>query len=254
MVVNKIKVSSYILLAVLAHAVCAAPVYITDKLNVGLHEEKTLDSPIVAVLPSGTELELVKREDNFSFVSDKKGTTGWVDNSYLLDEAPAGEQVKTLTARNASLVQQLKSLQAGNGNSPANSEQLAKLQKENDSLQQQYNSERLKTGELQVTIAELRKRLGQNNDTDALYQEIDTLKETNKDLEVKLANALDNRTVAADAAGPIAEPVTAANDNSIKFSWKNLAIITSVLFVIGLAAGVYLMDFLNRRRHGGFRI
>lgn len=254
MVVNKVRFTGCMLLAVLVQGVSAAPVYITDRLNVGLHEEKTLDSPIVAVLPSGTELELVKREDNFSFVSDKKGVTGWVDNSYLLDEAPAIEQIKTLTAKNNTLEKQLKSLQAGNSNSPANADQLAKLQSDYDSLQQDYKSERLKTGELQVTIAELRKRLGQNSDTEALYQEIDSLKEANKDLEVKLAKAMDSTGGVSDTADRGTAAVMVTNDNGINFSWKNLAIVLTLLFVIGLAAGIYLMDLINRRRHGGFRV
>jgi len=242
------------MLALLAPVLTAAPVYITDKLNVGLHEEKTLDSPIVAVLPSGTELELVKREDNFSFVSDKNGTTGWVDNSYLLDQAPASERIKSLTARNNTLEQQLKTLQSRNNNSSGNTDNLAKLQSDYDDLQQQLNSERLKTGELQVTIAELRKRQGQNSDSDALYKEIDSLRETNKDLEVKLANALDSTAAVSDTDTSTATSSIVSNDKSIMFSWKSLAISSALILVIGLAAGIYLMDYLNRRRHGGFRI
>ena len=247
MLVNNIKYSCCVLLAILAHAVAAAPVYITDKLNVGLHEDKTLDSPIVAVVPSGTQLELVKREDNFSFVSDNKGTTGWVDNSYLLDTPPAGAQVKVLQ-------QQLKTLQAGGNNSPANNADLAKLKSDYDALQQQLKTERLKAGELQVTIAELRKRQGQDSDTDALYQEIDSLKETNKDLQVKLANAMDS--AASNAAAVVTDSTQQDASNAKRFtvSWNNMLIMSVVLVVIGLAAGVYLMDYLNRRRHGGFRV
>lgn len=243
---NKINYSCCILLTVLAHAVTAAPVYITDKLNVGLHEEKTLDSPIVAVLPSGTELELVKREDNFSFVSDKQGTTGWVDNSYLLDQPPATEQVQALE-------RQLKSLQSSGRNTAADTAKLAKLKGDYDALQQQYKSERLKVGELQVTIAELKKQRGQDSDTDALYQEIDNLKAANKDLQVKLANAVDNPAGQAAAVTDDAGQAT-GNDNSFNLSRNNLLIIALILVGIGLAAGVFLMDYLNRRRHGGFRV
>ena len=251
---NKNKYSCFILLAVLAQTVAAAPVYITDKLNIGVHEEKTLDSPIVAVLPSGTQLELVKREDNFSFVSDKQGHTGWVDNTYLLDQPPATEQLQALTAKNTALEQQLKSQQVSGNNPAADSGELAKLQSDYDALQQQFKSERLKAGELQVTIAELRKRQGQDSDTDALYQEIDSLKASNKDLQVKLANALDNPAAAGAATVTDTAPTVVGKDKSITVSWNNLVIIAAVLLLIGLAAGVYLMDFLNRRRHGGFRV
>jgi hypothetical protein len=35
---------------------------------------------------------------------------------------------------------------------------------------------------------------------------------------------------------------------------KSLVLLTVVLLALGFGAGVYLLDFLNRRRHGGFRV
>ena len=236
-----------LLLSVLA--VQAESVYITDKLNIGLHEDKILDSPISMVVPSGTQLEVLKREDKVSFVRTASGVSGWVDNSYLLTVAPASERINSLTARNATLEQQLKSLQAGGAASLTDTNQNPKLSGDYAALQQQYRTEQLKVGELEVTIAELRKRLGQDNDAEALYREIDTLRETNKDLEIKLANA---QTGSAAEATPSSSLVVATH--SISFTWKNLLIMILVLIVLGLTAGIYLMDYLGRRRHGGFRI
>lgn len=240
-------------------AVQAESVYITDKLNIGLHEDKMLDSPISMVVPTGTQLEVLKREEKVSFVRTASGVSGWVDNSYLQTDAPASERVNSLTARNSTLEQQLKSLQAGGTASLADKNQNAKLSGDYASLQQQFRTEQLKVGELEVTIAELRKRLGQDNDTEALYREIDTLRETNKDLEIKLANAQTgsaDRAEGGNAASAEATPspslVVAVN--SISFTWKNLLIMILVLIVLGLVAGVYLMDYLGRKRHGGFRI
>ena len=86
----------------------AAPVYVTDKISIGLHEDKTPESPIVKVVPSGTRLELIKQEDNLSFVSDASGITGWVDNSYISDAMPAREQLRQISTRNATLEAQLR--------------------------------------------------------------------------------------------------------------------------------------------------
>ncbi|OGT87325.1 MAG: hypothetical protein A3G96_04480 [Gammaproteobacteria bacterium RIFCSPLOWO2_12_FULL_52_10] len=241
-------------------ALHAETVYITDKLNIGLHEDQALDSPITMVLPSGTSLEVVKRENKLSFVRTTSGMSGWVDNSYLVADVPTSEQINALTASNASLEQQLKSLQPGGTATSGNANDLAKLSGEYAALQQQFRSERLKVGELEVTIAELRKRLGQDNDTEALYREIDTLRETNKDLEIKLANtpagsAPDSTAVSGAVLTDVASsPGLSAAANSISFSWRNLLFMVLILIIIGLAAGVYLMDYLNRRRHGGFRV
>jgi len=177
-----------------------------------------------------------------------------VDNSYLAAEAPAGVRLNVLSTRNAALEQQLKSLQSGGGASSATGNDLAKLSGEYASLQQQYRSEQLKNGELEVTIAELRKRLGQDNNTDALYQELDTLRATNKALDIKLATAQGGAETTAAAAGAAAPASMADDAGHIGFSWKNLLILILVLLGLGLGGGMYMMDYINRRKHGGFRI
>ena len=250
MSLNRTLFVNFLLLVILAPAAAgAASVYITDKLNVGLHEDKTLDSPIVVVLPSGTELQLVKKEDNLSFVNSKDGVSGWIDNSYLMTDPPASARLKTLAAQNSALEKQLQSLQAGGQGQAANGTQLAALTSKNAELQQQLKSERVKTGEMQVSITELKKRLGSDNDTDTLYKEIDALKASNKDLQVKLSNAMANN--ATEVAGTA--PATTAN-RAAGLGWKRLGLIMVLLLIIGLSLGIYLMDYLNRRRHGGFRI
>ena len=249
MILNKIRIVNFLLLVLLAPAAGAASVYITDQLNVGLHEDKTLDSPIVVVLPSGTQLQLVKKEDNLSFVNSKDGVSGWIDNSYLMTDPPPTAQLKTLAARNSALEKQLQSLQAGGQGQAANGTQLAALTSKNAELQQQLKSERVKTGEMQVSITELKKRLDSDSDTDSLYKEIDSLKASNKDLQVKLTNAMANNTSVAAGTAPAAKLTGRVN-----LGWQRLVVITVLLFIVGLCLGVYLMDFLNRRRHGGFRI
>ena len=233
-------------------AVNAESVYITDELSVGLHEDKTLDSPILVILKSGTELELVKREENLSFVQDaKSGISGWIDNSYIESGVPASSQVSNLEARNNALERQLNDLKRSGGGSSVNTGTYEKLVNENAALQQQLNSEKLSVGELQVTIAELRKRMGQDNNTETLFKENETLREINKGLEIQLAGALEGNPGAVVISDD--NPVS-LSDGKISFSLRNLAITALVLIVIGLSAGIYLMDFLNRRRHGGFRV
>ena len=64
---------------VVSWSACAETAYIIDKLLVGLHEDKALNSAIIKLLPTGTRLFIIKREGNLAQVKTPGGTTGWVD-------------------------------------------------------------------------------------------------------------------------------------------------------------------------------
>ena len=70
----------------------AETVYITDSLLVGLHEQKSIDSPILKVLPTGTTLEVIKRDNDFVHVRDPKGVSGWISNNYLTTNNPDNKE------------------------------------------------------------------------------------------------------------------------------------------------------------------
>ena len=179
----------------------AQSVYITDQLKAGLYEEKTLDSPIVKIVPSGTSLELIKQEEELSFVRDPKGVTGWIDNKYLVQERPAHTQLNEVKAKNAQLKKQLAVAkqkinivenELKQQDPPAQPSAMKTLINEKTALQHTIKKERLKVGELQVQLAEVRNRIGQNNDNTSLYKQIGKLEDENKNLEVQLAKKIDN--------------------------------------------------------------
>jgi SH3 domain protein len=98
--------------AVLALVWCAAvsaaeTAYVIDKLLVGVHEDRDLNSAIVKVLPTGTKLEVMQRDGELAQVRDSDGTSGWVDGAYLMKEAPAQLQVQTLSEEVAELKRRL---------------------------------------------------------------------------------------------------------------------------------------------------
>ncbi|MFQ5659240.1 MAG: TIGR04211 family SH3 domain-containing protein [Gammaproteobacteria bacterium] len=257
---SKLLCSSLLLL--FTATVGAETAYITDELKAGLHEERTLDSPIVKIVPSGTHMEVIKRTERLSFVRDPQGITGWIDNSYLKQQIPASERLKLAQTKSANLEkeltdarQQLKALQSKlnvkTQNDPGEVNALNKLKHEHTTLQQQYNSERLKAGELQVQLTELRKRIGQDNDNASLYNQIRQLQEDNKNLEVKLANAQEaNQSLRTIQTSNKA----AANAHHDFTAWQGLFTYIAIAVVIGFGLGIYLLDYTNRRRHGGFRI
>jgi SH3 domain protein len=233
-----------------AAAAGAETLYITDQIKAGLHEDKGTDSPIVKVIPTGTAVEVIKREDDVTFVREPGGASGWINNSYLVDRAPGSPADQEAMARVATLQkqlnearQQLRDLEAQAPTQPqADDKTLKDLRDENASLSQELKQEKLKSGELVVQMAELRKQVGVTKGNESLYQKITELSEQKKQLEVQLAKARD--TTAADTAAP-APPAE---------GWRRLIAYIVLALILGLVLGVYIMDTVNRRRHGGFRV
>ena len=233
-------------------AAAAQTLYITDQIKVGLHQDKGTGSPIVKIVPTGTAVEVIKSEGDVSYVREPGGASGWVNNSYLLDKAPGSPADQEAMARIATLEKQLsdaraqlRDLEAKAPPPPtADTRTLQQLRDENTDLSQQLKQEKLKSGELQVQMAELRKQTGVTPDNESLYQKITELSEQKQQLEVQLAKARDHGVAAQTTAAAPAAP----QDDRREYAYLLLALI------LGLALGVYLMDAVNRRRHGGFRV
>lgn len=202
--------------------------YIIDELRVGLHRDSTTDSPIVKVVPSGTALEVLTRQAELVKVREPEGKEGWVHQRYLLDTAPDNTRMLELQKRNTALEKQLQEQTPVNTNN-------------NKELEQLLKSERLKVGELQAQLAEVKARLG--NDSNAgLTEELERLRQANNELVSQLAMA------------GVDMPQIATNNIITASNWKLIAVSLGCLFILGVASGAFLLDYLNRRRHGGFRV
>nr|VFJ59036.1 MAG: SH3 domain protein [Candidatus Kentron sp. FW] len=77
------------LLACLPGIACAETAYVIDRLLAGIHEDKTQDSTVLEVLPTGSALEVISREEDFTRVRTTNGIVGWIDTNYLMSEKPA---------------------------------------------------------------------------------------------------------------------------------------------------------------------
>ena len=239
-------------------------VYITDQLKAGLHEDKSLDSPIVKIVSTGTRLEIVKREQELSFVRDPGGTSGWINNAYLMQNAPDNTDVKTLKERSDNLEKRLVEAKEKNLSLEADLKSQGKvlpqetvayiaLQESHTGLEQQFKAEKLKVGQLQIEITELRNRVGLDSDADAQYEQIKALTEDNKKLEIQLARVMD-KYEALGGDGLKKGGVFSDSENSFNPGTRNMIIYLIITLILGVFGGAYLMDLLNRRRHGGFRI
>ncbi len=226
-------------------AFCAETAYVIDKLLVGVHQDKDLNSAIVKVLPTGTKLEVLQRDGELAEVRDEDGTSGWVDAAYLMEQAPAEIRVQTLMTENEDL---RKKLAAGGSETPAAGDR-DELAKENTDLKGKLSAAKLKVGELQATVGALEAKAAARPTTPADTVIAELEKENRKlarELEAavqkngRLESELDDR-----------DPVIPVAINGFS---TPVVVGLGVAFLLAFGGGVYFMDYLNRRRHGGFRI
>ncbi len=90
-------------LALAAAAVPAETLYVSEKLEVAVYGQPTLDGDRIAVLRSADAVDVVNREGEAAQVRLNDGTEGWVDVSYLTVELPLASQLESLTEENERL-------------------------------------------------------------------------------------------------------------------------------------------------------
>jgi len=275
---NLIRLPAALLLLGLPLATVAETVYIIDKLLVGVHEDKTLESPIVKVLPTGTALEVISREGELAQVKDAEGATGWMDASYLTEEQPAVAVLEMIESQNQQLAESLKTAEAriaeletkpqkgaAAGNGKAN-EQIEKLNKDLNDLRQSLTSERGKTEEFQRQLTEARNQAASGPAAGVDQDALDLLRHENELLKKALAEANDaaarNQEAPVDDSDetPLLPPLPESLTDGLKLfgafmvSPAVLAILGLLLLAGSFGGGVFFMDYLQRRRHGGFRL
>ena len=223
-------------------AVAAEIAYVIDRIEVGLHQENSLDSPIIKLLATGAELEILARDDKLTQVRDEADVTGWIKNEYLQPEKPTRRLFEEVSSRNTQLKNEISKLEA-RLQQQQDQPQLQALSEENKKLQQELKSARIQAGELQAEISRLRTTA----DNQPLYQRISELEQQNIELEDQLAllrNPPDE--------GSIKQEILALKSRSGDL--KRHLIYTLVALAIGLILGLLMYDLFHRRRHSGFRV
>ncbi|HKK16870.1 MAG TPA: TIGR04211 family SH3 domain-containing protein [Gammaproteobacteria bacterium] len=241
------------LLAWLPVTLMAETVYINDRFMVGIHSEKSVDSVITKLVPSGTSLDIIKKDKPLSQVRDPEGEIGWVDNQYLVTTEPGRAQLAQAETRINELEAALQEATEGRQGSTAtdNTPEQDSLQKENEELKQLLKSERLRVGELQAQTAELKNRLSGTVNPVA-RENLEELEDENARLREQLATL-------QSSSSDVSEEIPALPRFSLsgllgEYDWKKMLMTIAVSLLVGFGIGIYLLDLVNRRRHGGFRI
>lgn len=237
------------LLAVPAGAVETA--FVIDKLLVGVHKEEDLNSAIVKVLPTGTRLEVLARKGETARVKDPEGTTGWVDAAYLMTDPPAAAQLAQLKQDKQALADRVKSLEAASRTTGEPAGKVDALTNENTELKSQLSAQKLRNGELETELADLRKRATAAA-SGAGGTVADELQRANRKLAAELDEARRQMETLRSQV-PDTGALAAVRRAGSVLSWP-FVVGLGVLLVASFGAGVYVMDYRNRRRHGGFRV
>ena len=167
---TKISALCLLILIPCAHA-SAQSVWVSDQFEVMLRTGPSTNNAIERMLPSGTALEVIERDEEAGYarVRTAAGTEGWVLARYLMNEPSAREQLGALTSRltnadaeGSSLTSQL---DAVTGEYDESTRQISSLERDNQRLEKE--------------LADIKR-------TSANVLRIDS---QNKDLRGQLANA-----------------------------------------------------------------
>jgi SH3 domain protein len=223
---HNMKIIFISMLCLLANIANAETIYVIDELKIGLHEDPTIDSPIMKLVPSGTALTVIERNENLVHVQEPEGVRGWINNKYVITAKPDKARVSELEKE----IELLKSATTGDGTD---------TQKE---ISQQLISERLKSGDLQAKLADLKAKIANVDNSEQFIADIEQLKLEN----IQLISQLESSGI---------DVQTEVNSGFVSLDgWKQLISSFILILILGMVAGAFTLDHINRRRHGGFRI
>jgi SH3 domain protein len=241
----------FLWLSVVMVSAGAETVYVSDRFEIGVHDNTNIDSVILAVIASGTPLTVVARNGEFLQVSTPDGTTGWVDARYIVSERPSAAPNGEQDAKTQELLRSL-------GNARAEAEVLRQRISE---LQRDAATAAQNSPGIAKPIS-----LARNEDSAKLKdaeRALESLGEENRALKTRIADLQASHAVAAKmAADSEAKKPQKALDNILGGPLKNAArtwtpwqwLLFGSILLLSFAAGGYMVDWESRRRHGGFRI
>lgn len=230
-----------LLLASLSITSWAEQAYIIDQTQVGIHQENSVDSPILKLLNTGEKLEVLERSSNMTQVRTEDDVTGWLKNEYMSSNASSRDELEQLKRENQQLMSQLEAsatetvTTAVNGNG-----------EEAAALQEALKAEKIRVGQLEAELLELRQKT-LNGDNSELYTHISQLEQENLQLKDDI-EALRNPHADATMLDDVKRLYHRRDE------LKRYLIYGLIILIIGIIAGIAITDFIHRQRHGGFRI
>jgi SH3 domain protein len=144
-------------------SVCTAyaeDIYVTGITKITMRTGPGVDHKIVAMLRSGTKLEIVEYRKDWTQVRTLGGKTGWVLSRFLTPKVPDALVVEKLKKENQNLVRRLKALEDANKDLTLKNASLVQIE-------EKYNSLKKESADFLKLDAEYKKMLALNNDQKA---------------------------------------------------------------------------------------
>ena len=227
--------------------------FISPRLQLGLHTEASLESPIKKLIASGMAVEVIKTEKEFSLIKTSDGTEGWIKARFLTQDEPSSLTVDKLE----------KALQeALNNNNSLSDSATASETPVTDTASEALLSdeERAAYEENIATLQEELRAWEQLDSQDRHAQKIQAEKsiqllQKRLSMIASLAMGEDVASNQFDVNTLIELPtiIDSTDTNIFKLFKKNyliLAMVSGLSFLLG----IFVMDAINRRRHGGYRV
>jgi len=249
----------------LAAGARAEQAWITERIEVGVHQARAADSPILVLLPSGTPLEVLAREEGAVEVRTAEGIEGWIDARYLSSDPPAGRRLAEQGRRLETLTGELEAARA----------RLAELE---ERLGEAEARARSAEQSLLAAEQEQQARAAAQRETDQAaseaLRELQRLAEDNQRLKQRISELEAAQAMLAERAEQVAPPAGRRDDPAparrvaaglpaalaesgyrLLLSWPRWVwLLLGSLALLAFALGAWLIDWDQRRRHGGFRI
>ncbi len=92
----------------------AKDIYVTGITKITMRTDAGVEHKIVAMLKSGTKLEIIEYRNDWSKVRTDRGKTGWVLSRFLSEKIPAALLVDELRKENLNLISKLKEVKQEN--------------------------------------------------------------------------------------------------------------------------------------------
>ncbi len=112
----------------------AQDIYVRGIAKITMRTGPGVEHKIVAMLTSGTRLEVVDFQTDWSQVSTADGKTGWVLTRFLTEDEPLAQIVEKLKAENKQLANSLEQLETNNRELTEKSISLVEIEKKYNKL------------------------------------------------------------------------------------------------------------------------
>ena len=215
--------------------------YVIDKLLVGIYEKEDLNSAIVKIIPTGTELEIVQKTDHLALVIDPTGAKGWIDKSYLMAE-PTSEII-------------LKKLRKKNTTAPKDT--LATLTKNNTQLKIKLADILPKAKKCESKLSILEKESVQmRQKLDTRCSSLDSSATQTEENYTAVKAALEKANMRIQKQNLI-KNAKITSELALMVTQRYLIQLAMIILLVAGAAfgaGIYIIDVIYRKRHGGYRL